>query len=654
MTTGSLTEALEDTLGVFEGSGTPRTTSEVAAALDLGRRSTYDRLERLVDYGHLETKKVGASARVWWRPRSTGRACRQRELAARVRQQEAAAALGRRALEGCEVDDLMTEAVGRVVDVLDTDYCAVLDFDADTDEFQLRQGVGWDEGVVGTATVSAGATDSQAAYTLASRDPVVVEDLATETRFSGPDLLTSHGVCSGISVVIGPDDDPWGIFGTHATDPRTFADHDVTFVQSVATILASVIERRRDERALLVQRERLAALANLNRTVHRIIDAVVDRSTREEIERTVCEHLAATDSYEFAWIGDVDVATDAVDLRTEAGIEGYLDGITISVDPDDERSQGPTGRALLTGEMQTTEDIGAADDHDPWRDHVEEHDFGSSSAIPIVHGDSTYGVLNVYADRPNSFVGEERAVLGQLGEVVGHAIAAAERKQALMSDELVELEFLVRDIFAALDLTDDAGGTITLDHAVPVDDEEFLVYGTATPDATDALAGLVAGLSHWDSLTVGEDGDPVDVRIRLSDSPILSAVASCGGYVDEAVIEDGDYRVTVHLAPSVEVRRIIDAVEATYPTAELLSRRQIDRAGDGHREVQRWLGTDLTDRQQAALEAAYHAGFFEWPRDVDGGDIADSLDIASPTFHQHLRKAEKRVFESLFGAFPPT
>ena len=69
----------------------------------------------------------------------------------------------------------------------------------------------------------------------------------------------------------------------------------------------------------------------------------MDQSTREEIEAVACEHLAAADSYLFAWIGDVDPDTQTLSLRTEAGVEGYLDDITISVDPDDERSAGATG-----------------------------------------------------------------------------------------------------------------------------------------------------------------------------------------------------------------------------------------------------------------------------------------------------------------------
>ncbi|AGB38839.1 PAS domain-containing protein [Natronococcus occultus] len=48
------------------------TTTEVADQLDLGRRSTYERLERLVDHDRLETKKVGGNGRVWWQPSTNG------------------------------------------------------------------------------------------------------------------------------------------------------------------------------------------------------------------------------------------------------------------------------------------------------------------------------------------------------------------------------------------------------------------------------------------------------------------------------------------------------------------------------------------------------------------------------------------------------
>jgi DNA-binding Lrp family transcriptional regulator len=66
-----MSESLRETLARFEEvgeRGEPLTTSEVTERLDVSRRSVYDRLERLVDSGHLRTKKVDSRGRVWWRP----------------------------------------------------------------------------------------------------------------------------------------------------------------------------------------------------------------------------------------------------------------------------------------------------------------------------------------------------------------------------------------------------------------------------------------------------------------------------------------------------------------------------------------------------------------------------------------------------------
>ncbi|OAQ54283.1 histidine kinase [Natrinema mahii] len=174
----------------------------------------------------------------------TGRKQRERELAKRARQQRAIADLGQFALEADDLDDLMDEASRRVAVALDNDYCKVLDLADSGEELLLRQGVGWDDGLVGNATVSAVEGGSQAAHTLATTTPVVVEDIETDPRFSGPALLTDHGVRSGISTIIGPVDEPWGILGTHDTDRDEFSEEDVSFVQSVANVLAEAIERR--------------------------------------------------------------------------------------------------------------------------------------------------------------------------------------------------------------------------------------------------------------------------------------------------------------------------------------------------------------------------------------------------------------------------
>jgi len=578
------------------------------------------------------------------------RVTRERELRDRVRQQRVVADLGEYALQYSELDALLAEAAAAVSETLDTDYCEVLDLDADAEELSLRQGVGWDDGVVGEASVSSVADASQAAVTLTNEQPFIVEDLDADPRVDGPELLTNHDVSSGISTVIGPADDPWGILGTHDTDRRKFSAKDATFVQSVANVLAAAIERHDYEQTLVHQREQLAALNSLNEVVRDISAAVIEQSTREQVEDTVCERLAATESYAFAWTGEVERTNRRVEPRAEAGVEGYLEDVELSVDPDDERSEGATGRALRTGELQVINDIGDDDRYEPWRETVEEYGFQSSAAVPIAHEGTTYGVLNVYTRRESAFEGKERAVIEQVGEVVGHAIAATERKRALMSDELVELEFQIEDVFDALDVGSETDETVTLDHAVPVGDDEFLVYGSVDGGGLETVKALKTAVPHWESLTVRDDGDPASFEVRTSDPPVRSVVASLGGYVDTAVIEGGDLRTTIHLAPTVDARRVIDVMTTTYPDAEMVRRRQVTRVRDDPKPLPGQLLRELTDRQRAAVEAALHAGFFEWPRDASGEEVAASLEVSPPTFHQHLRKAERKLFESLFAS----
>jgi PAS domain S-box-containing protein len=416
-------------------------------------------------------------------------------------------------------------------------------------------------------------------------------------------------------------------------------------------VVRDVTDRKERERELLRQRKQLAALNNLNRVVRDVIEAVIEQSTQSEIETVVCERLASADSYEFAWIGGADATDRTVHVRTEAGVEGYLDDLTISVDPDDDRSEGPTGRALRTGEIQTTRDIGEGAS-DLWPAATEEYGSSSSAAVPISHEDAVYGVLNVYTDRENAFEGAERTVIEQLGEVVGHALAAHDRKEALMNDAVVELEFYIPDVFDALDIGERAAGQIRIDHASSIGGDRFLIYGTADASDADAVRAIADAIPHWETVVIREqdDRDRVRFEARLSEPPVMSVVASVGGALECAVVEDGDYSMTVHTAPTADVGKIISAVQTAYPEAQLLKRRQTSRDDDPSDDVHRLLGAEVTDRQRAVLEAAHYAGFFDVPRQVSGAELAESFDISAPTFHTHLRKAERAVFERLFSS----
>ena len=179
-----------------------------------------------------------------------------REVRVRARQQETLARLGERALTETDLQKFFNEVVATVGEILDVELCKILELLPGETELLLRAGIGWRAGGVGSAHVSTG-RDSQAGYTLAAGRPVIVEDLATETRFSGQPLLKTHGVVSGITTPIaGRDGRAYGVLGAHSAKRHKFNDYDVTFLAAVATVVAGAIQRRQlDQRQELMIRE---------------------------------------------------------------------------------------------------------------------------------------------------------------------------------------------------------------------------------------------------------------------------------------------------------------------------------------------------------------------------------------------------------------
>src|SRR5947209_1064903 len=179
-----------------------------------------------------------------------------REVRVRARQQETLARLGERALTESDLQKYFNEVVTTVGEILDLEKVKILELVPGDAELVLRAGIGWQPGLVGTATVSTG-RETQAGYTLAAGRPVIVEELAAETRFTGAPLLRTHGVVSGLTTPIaGRDGRAYGVLGAHTAKRRKFNDYDVAFLAAVANVLAGAIQRRQlDQRHELMIRE---------------------------------------------------------------------------------------------------------------------------------------------------------------------------------------------------------------------------------------------------------------------------------------------------------------------------------------------------------------------------------------------------------------
>ena len=169
-------------------------------------------------------------------------------------QGQAIAEFGQYALANVDLPLILQKAVNLVADTLEVEYCKVLKLLPDN-TLLLEAGVGWQEGLVGTARLGI-ENNSEAGYTLLQSQPVIVEDLGTETRFNRPALLIDHQVVSGISVVIVDGGNPYGVLGTYTTRHRVFTTDDVNFLSAIANIIAQANKRLQMENQLKESQER--------------------------------------------------------------------------------------------------------------------------------------------------------------------------------------------------------------------------------------------------------------------------------------------------------------------------------------------------------------------------------------------------------------
>lgn len=440
------------------------------------------------------------------------------------------------------------------------------------------------------------------------------------------------------------------------------ADVDVDTARILAAHVGAALDRVDRERSLRERteelerkNERLARMNRLNEVVRGLTGALIDASGRAEIERAVCERLTDAGPYRFAWVGRRDPVSAEVRPEAWAGDgEGYLDAVTVTADgPGDGDGDGdpdPAVAALRSREPQVVERVGSDPPFDPWRREALEREFRSAIAVPLVYEDALYGVLNLYADEPGIFDDLERAVIAELGETVGYAINAVERKEALLTDRVVELDFRLRAPDLELfECVQHAGGRLELEGVVGGEDDSFRLFFTLRGGSPGAAREFAAeSPAVRDFRVVSEGDDELVFECTPVHEGLVTTVLDHGAVPRQVAAEGDEVQVVVELPSSRDVREFAEVFETRYADATLVARRERDRPIQTAMGFREELDGLLTDRQLEAAKTAYFSGFFEWPRENTGQEVAEALGVSQPTFNRHLRKCQRKLFELLF------
>ncbi|WP_049920867.1 bacterio-opsin activator domain-containing protein [Halopiger djelfimassiliensis] len=417
-----------------------------------------------------------------------------------------------------------------------------------------------------------------------------------------------------------------------------------------ALLLLDTPEGSREKRDLGRRRDEYPTPTRVNDLLLGILRDLYDASTRTEIEQGVCDRLAASELYQFVWIGEPHVDGKRIVPRATGGIDdGIVETIPVTTaagegDPD----YGPDSRAFHTETVHVSHDVSTDPTFGRWQAAALDRGIESVAAVPLVHRGTTYGVLGVYTARPLAFDRRERAGFETLGNAVGFAINAVENRRVLFADTIVELEFEVTDpglVFVRI--SEKLGCELTVTGPIESASGDWCVYLTvdgATPAAVRTVTTDDPDIERVRVIADEADAGALEV---VTTEPPLSELTDHGAVLTSGTVDDGRGRFSIEAPGTADIRRLTDRLRTAYPDSTLVAQREFDRPVQRAVEIRQSIDDRLTDRQREALVRAYHAGYFDWPRRSTAGDVAESMDIAETTFHYHLR----RGLDTLLTAF---
>ena len=221
------------------------------------------------------------------------------------------------------------------------------------------------------------------------------------------------------------------------------------------------------------------------------------------------------------------------------------------------------------------------------------------------------------------------------------------------SAPVVEVEFRTTDSsYPLTELSERADCRIVLQQFMPGRESGYYSYYQITGGSPDRIAEILGEYDGLDASLVNASGESglFEVRINDDDRYFAPLLTEAGALLSEMWTVDGESHILVQVPENTSVSAVIELVTENHPTVEAVAKRQRTYPVPllTKELFQEAVENDLTDRQREVLFAAYHGGYFEYPRQTSGEDIAADLGISPPTFSEHLRAAERKILTMLF------
>ena len=181
--------------------------------------------------------------------RGIGAYPRVRQALQRARYSEHLAQLGRLAVDSRDPQVLLQQVPAIAAQALEAELALVFLLERDRQHFRVASGVGLlpDEGL---GARLANRPETPPGFVLAEARPVVIEDYRQERRFNVPAAYQQAGLVSALAVPLSDRGRIIGSLSVRSRQPKRFGDDDLHFLESLANLLGTGLQRAQTEEAL--------------------------------------------------------------------------------------------------------------------------------------------------------------------------------------------------------------------------------------------------------------------------------------------------------------------------------------------------------------------------------------------------------------------
>ena len=264
--------------------------------------------------------------------------------------------------------------------------------------------------------------ESLIAYTLHTSEPTICEDIADEPRFKSLPAVVKAGYGSSVGIsIVGNNKTEYGVLAIYSKETRDFSYDEVYFLQSIANVLGTFIERNRAQLVAGEQAEFAEALRDATAAINSRLDlpdvlAKIMSYLRQVVPQTRQASIMLRNDetgryYHHTTWGFADDTPEAT--------AGYAFALA---DFPFLRLMVETGKPINVSDVQS--DV-------RWimRDTVNK--TRSYLAAPIIVGDETIGFINLYGYTNAAFSEEDTTRLKTFSETVSTAIVNAQKQEDL-------------------------------------------------------------------------------------------------------------------------------------------------------------------------------------------------------------------------------